>query len=381
MWRTQGRRWTAKIILSLMSQLNYTVEAGTSVKGGRGVTAIPILSSMVPLQFQFLLMPALSSNIPKACVPFACWLVKTGKAGSHKPDGRTVSCTMNLCSATITNIELFCFNPTVRMWLLPGLGAGAKQEQLFWFPACVQAEATGNLRQTKSFAKEWTGIQTFRPVSGTGGMTFLFNSHYSGPSNDYLCSRVMTSTSSPQVQERKRTELMNSNGVCNKLQSVINVINFLTVCSSSSLLSLTCFYSYETMVSPEFLTISAVYQYTMKEIILKYTGSQMACALFFEDTCIFEEFYSLTLSASPGLGPLRRWRWRGNPHPEIRAANCLLCPIGHVIRSREYLFSPPRVVGNWVLSATKAPNPPYCALLKRKQRSSRSAGLLYWTAT
>lgn len=105
--------------------------------------------------------------------------------------------------------------------------------------------------------------------------------------------------------------------------------------------------------SHQFLTISAVYQYTMKEIILEYMGSQMACTLFFEETCIFEAILFVTLSASPGLGPLWRWRWRGNPHPEIRAANRLFCPIGHVIRSREYLFSPPRVVGNLALSATK----------------------------
>lgn len=75
----------------------------------------------------------LSSNVPKTCVLFAYWLAKTGKTDSDKTDGRTVSYIMNLCSATMPNIELFCFIPIVRIWLLPGLIAGARQQQLFWF--------------------------------------------------------------------------------------------------------------------------------------------------------------------------------------------------------------------------------------------------------
>lgn len=132
--------------LSLSTHLNYTAEAGKSVKGGRGVTAIPILSSVVLLQFQFLLISALSSNAPKACVLFAYWLAKPGKTGSDKTDGRTVSYIMNLCSATMPNIELFCFIPMVRIWLLPGLIAGARWEQPFWYPACLKAGVTGSLR-------------------------------------------------------------------------------------------------------------------------------------------------------------------------------------------------------------------------------------------
>lgn len=211
---TQGRRCTAKITLSLRSQLNYTAEAGISVKGGRGVTATPILSSMVLLQFQFLLMPALSSNIPKACVLFPCWLVQTGKAGSHKTDGRTVSCIVHLCSATITNIELFCFNPTVRIRPLPGLGAGARRES-----SCSDLQHAPKQEQQEISAKQ-NPLQNSEPAFKHLGLFqglvvwLSCSTHiHSGPSNDYLCSRAVTSTNSPQVQERKRTELMNSKGV------------------------------------------------------------------------------------------------------------------------------------------------------------------------
>jgi len=70
------------------------------VKGGRGVAAIPIFSSVVLLQFQFLLISALSSNVPIACVLFAYGLAKPGKTGSDKTDAKAVSYITNLCSAT-----------------------------------------------------------------------------------------------------------------------------------------------------------------------------------------------------------------------------------------------------------------------------------------
>lgn len=136
---------SSKEWLCLSTHLNYTAGAGKSMKGGRGVTAIQILSSVVLLQFQFLLIPALSSNAPKAGALFAYWLAKTGKTGSDKIDAKAVSYILNLCSATMPNIELFCFILMVRIWLLPALIAGARREELFRFLACFKAGATGNL--------------------------------------------------------------------------------------------------------------------------------------------------------------------------------------------------------------------------------------------
>lgn len=154
---------------------------------------------------------------------------------------------MNLCSATMPNSELFCFLPMVRIWLLPGLTAGVRQEQLFWYSACLKVGATGNLTTEQnpllfgfvfffnvlSFQSQNSEL-VFKHLGLFQGLVVWLSCsidiHF-GPSNDYLCPRLITSLSSLQVQEKEENKANESK----QCFSVIYFTNSLAVCSSSNL--------------------------------------------------------------------------------------------------------------------------------------------------
>lgn len=80
----------------------------------------------------------------------------------------------------------------------------SRQQQLFWFPACLKAGATGNLTAEQnplffvfiyapiSASKQWTGIQRVRLTQGLVVWLSCSIHAHSGPSNDYPCHRHIT---------------------------------------------------------------------------------------------------------------------------------------------------------------------------------------------
>lgn len=78
------------------------------------------------------------------------------------------------------------------------------RQQLFWFPACLKAEETGNLTAELnpslfvsiyaliSASKQWTGIQTFRLIQGLLVWLSCSIHVHSGARNCYLYHRHIT---------------------------------------------------------------------------------------------------------------------------------------------------------------------------------------------
>lgn len=76
-----------------------------------------------------------------------------------------------------------------------------------------------------------------------------------------------------------------------------------------------------------------------------FVGFLFVC-LFLRTPTYLKQFSSLMLSASSGLGPLQ-WR-RQNPHQETdeKLLTAFSALLEIILKSSEYIFSPPRVAGN-----------------------------------
>lgn len=177
---THGKEWLCRSV----HRLNCVLFSVSAVKGGRGVTANPVQGTpAIPISIHTSSKQQHTKSMHAVCI----LLHKNRQVLRKQMQGQPHI--MHLSSATMLNIELFCSIPVVRSRLLPGRIAGARQEQLFWFPA------TGNLTAEQTppaiyillfvfpyvlslqLQQEWSGIQAFRPISEAGGMTFLLTSH------------------------------------------------------------------------------------------------------------------------------------------------------------------------------------------------------------
>lgn len=62
-------------------------------------------------------------------------------------------------------------------------------------------------------------------------------------------------------------------------------------------------------------------------------------SVLFKTPAYLKQFSSLTLSALPGLRPLLRGRWRGNPHPETKELPTTFSALLEIILRVENIFS------------------------------------------
>lgn len=170
--------------------LNYTLFSVPAVKGWRGIAAIPVPSSMLLLQFQFLLIPALSSDVPKACPLLAYCLVKTGNTGSEKTDVKTAlhhESQLNHHAEYWTTLFQLCGQDLTltrtnsRSWARTAVlissnrkshsstNSSSNLDFAVWFVFFSIHSFISVLTRVKS-------IQVFRPVPGAGGVAFLLTS-------------------------------------------------------------------------------------------------------------------------------------------------------------------------------------------------------------